>query len=87
MVSKHVPHKTIRSHNHLPWINRQIERAQIYMKVRKRLSNKAKRTNSNVDWNAYRQMKNLINNNLKAAHNNYFSRIFDASFGDNRRQF
>ena len=32
-------------------------------------------------------MKNLTNTKLKAAHNNYFSRIFDASFGGNRRQF
>ena len=32
-------------------------------------------------------MKNLIKNNLKAAHNNYFSRIFDASIGGNRCQF
>ena len=32
-------------------------------------------------------MKNLINNKLKTAHNNYFSRIFDAPFGGNHRQF
>ena len=32
-------------------------------------------------------MKNVINKKLKTAHNNYFSRMFDASFGGNRRQF
>jgi len=32
-------------------------------------------------------MKNLIKNNSKAAHNNYFSRIFDTSTGGNRCQF
>jgi len=81
---KNVPHKTVRSCNHLPWINRQIKKD---MKIRKRLYNKARRTNSNADWNSYRQMKNLISNKLKAAHNNYFSRIFDTSFGGNRLQF
>ena len=32
-------------------------------------------------------MKNSINSKLKAAHNNYFIRLFDGSFGGNRRQF
>ena len=36
MVPKHVPHKTVWSHNHLPWINRQIKRD---MKVCKCLYN------------------------------------------------
>ena len=57
------------------------------MKTRKRLYNKAKRTTSNTDWCNYRQMKNLVSGKLKAAHNSYFSRIFDTSFDGNRRQF
>ena len=83
-VSKHVPHKTVQSRNHLLCINKQIKKD---MKIRKCLYNKAKRTNSNTYWITYRQMKNLVNNKLKVAHNNYFSRIFDASFSGNRCQF
>jgi len=80
-VSKHVPHKIVWSHNHLPWINRQIKKD---MKTHKHLYKKAKRTNSNTDWYNYRQMKNLVSGKLKAAHNSYFS---IASFDGNRHQF
>ena len=32
-------------------------------------------------------MKNLINVKLKEAHNNYYARLFDTSFDENKRQF
>ena len=67
-VIDHVPHKVNNSRNRLPWINRQIKAD---MKVRKRLYNKAKRSNLQHDWDAYRKTKNSINTKLKEAHNNY----------------
>ena len=57
------------------------------MKVRKHLYNKAKRSNSQSDWEAYRKIKNSINTTLKKAHNVYYSRLFDSSFNGKRRQF
>ena len=45
------------------------------MKVRKHLYNKAKRSNSQSDWEAYRKIKNSINTTLKEAHNVYYSRL------------
>ena len=57
------------------------------MKVRKRLYDIAKRSNSEGDWSTYCRIKNQINNKLKEAHNNYCSRLFDYSFGGSKRQF
>ena len=83
-VIDHVPHKLNSSRNRLPWLNKQIKKD---MKVRKRLYNKAKRSNIEHDWDAYRKKRNSINNKLKDAHNNYYRRLFDTSFSGNRRQF
>ena len=57
------------------------------MKVRKRLYNKAKRSNSQDDWKAYHKLKDSINTSLKEAHKFYYKRLFDNSFSGNRRQF
>ena len=83
-IDKHVPHRTVRSNKSLPWINHEIKKD---MKTRKRLYNAAKKNNRQDDWNAYKRMKNLINVKLKDAHNNYYGRLFDNSFGGNKRQF
>ena len=83
-ISKHIPQRTIQSNNNLPWINKRIKRD---MKTRKCLYDTAKRSNSERDWSAYRKMKNLINNNLREAHNNYCGKLFNDSFGGSRRQF
>ena len=40
-----------------------------------------------VSTRAYRKMKNLINNKLREAHNNYCCRLFNDSFDGSRRQF
>ena len=84
VVLDHVPHKVNISRNRLPWINKQIQKD---MKVRKRFYNKAKRSNSQDDWEAYHKVKNSINTTLKETHNIYYRRLFDNSFSGNRRQF
>ena len=83
-VIDHVPYKVNSSNNRLPWLNKQIKKD---VKVRKRLYNKAKRSNLQHDWDAYHRMKNSINTKLKEAHNNHYRRLFDNSFSGNRRQF
>ena len=54
------------------------------MKLRKRLYNKAKRTNLQNNRDAYRTLRNSINTKLKGAHNKYYSKLFDNSFKGNR---
>ena len=49
------------------------------MKVHKQLYNKAKRSNSQDNWEAYCKIKNSINTSLKEAHNIYYRRLFDNS--------
>ena len=83
-VLKHVPHRTVRTRNCLPWITKPIKKD---MKKRKLLYDKAKASNLHRDWEAYRRVKNEINVKLKEAHNMYYSRLFDDSFNCNRRQF
>ena len=56
------------------------------MKKRKLLYDKAKASNLRGDWEAYRRVKNEINVKLRAAHNMYYSRLFDDSFNCNRCQ-
>ena len=68
VVLKHVPHRTVRTRNCLPWIAKPIKKD---MKKRKLLYNKAKTSNFHGDREAYRRVKNEINVKLKAAHNTY----------------
>ena len=72
VVLDHLPHKVNISRNRLPWINKQIKKD---IKVQKHLYNKAKRSNSQDDWEAYRKIKNSINTTLKEAHNIYYRRL------------
>ena len=55
------------------------------MKKRKKLYNKAKRSQLESDWSAYRHARNLVNSRLKEAHNNYYTKLFDNFFSGNRR--
>ena len=83
-ISKYVPQKVIRNQKKLPWINCDIKRC---MKQRKRLYNRAKKTNRDEDWAAYRLARNEVNSKLESAHSSYCRRMFDDSFANNRRQF
>ena len=57
------------------------------MKVRKRLYNKAKRSNSQDNWKDYRKLKDSINTSLKEAYKFYYKRLFDNFFSGNCRKF
>ena len=84
-VSKHIPMKKYKnSHRNLPWINRSIKS---HMKKRKKLYNTAKQLNTEEAWVNYRKSRNEVNNMLKAAHEEYRSRILDTSFSGHKRQF
>ena len=66
------------------WLNHNIKKG---MRNRKRLYDRAKRTNAPTDWNAYRKARNLVNSKLEVAHCDYQRRLFDESFTGNKRQF
>ena len=80
VVLDHVPHKVNTSCNRLSWINKQIKKD---MKVRKRLYNKAKRSNSQDDWKAYCKLKDSINTSMKEGYKFYYKKLFDISFSGN----
>ena len=50
------------------------------MKKRKKLYDKAKRTQLSEDWSAYRLTRNTVNVLLDTAHKNYCANLFIESF-------
>ena len=82
---KNIPQRKIKSHNrYLPWLSYDIKSK---MKERKKLYDKAKKTQLPEDWNAYRVMRNTINVLLDTAHKDYCANLFKESFTNNKKQF
>jgi len=67
-----VPIKVIKSHKDVPWLNQFIKWK---MRLRNKLYVCAKRTQTESDWSAYRQMRNEVNNLMKEVYHNY-NKIF-----------
>jgi len=84
LVELYVPHKTINPYKDLPWMNINIK-AQ--MRKRRKLYNKARRTQSPSDWTQYKSLRNAVNKSLKQAHVNYCQHLFDDSFTNNLKRF
>ena len=55
------------------------------MNYRDHLKKKAVKSNSLIDWNHYRTLKNQINNEIKIAKQNYYINAFDKFSGDIRK--
>lgn len=84
IIDKYVPSKVIRPHKDVPWLNNFIKRK---MKSRNKLYIRAKCTQNESDWTAYRQLRNEINNLMKESYHNYCQHLFDDSYSDNRKRF
>jgi len=54
---------------------------------RRRLYKKAKATQNENNWKAYRKLRNEVNSLVDKAHNNYFKYLFDDSHCNNRKRF
>ena len=57
------------------------------MKERKKLYDRARRTQDVGDWDSYKIIKNHANSIIKSAYNKYCSHLFDHSFSINRKRF
>ena len=55
------------------------------MNYRDHLKKKAVKSNSLIDWNHYRTLKNQINKEIKTAIQNYYIIAFDKFSGDTRK--
>ena len=84
ILDKHVPSKTTHSSKHFPWLNNFIK---CKMKERKKLYDRARRTQDVGDWDSYKITKNHVDSIIKTAYNKYCSHIFDSSFSINRKWF
>ena len=73
ITRKHIPQKTIRQNNKLPWVNTTIRRLT---RRRKRARVKAKKTMKNADWKRYHKLTKDLKKQLREAHNDYVTGIF-----------
>ena len=76
LLDKYAPSKTPNSGKHLPWLNKFIKHK---MKKRKKLYDRARRTQAIGDWENYKKIKNYVNLSIKAAYNKYCNHLFDNS--------
>ena len=66
----------IKEKHNLPWITQSIERI---VRHRKRARCKARRTRSIPDWERYKELTKLMKRELKKAHWNHISNIFESN--------
>ena len=64
------------------WITTGLKKRMNY---RDHLKKKAVKSNSLIDWNHYRTLKNQINKEIKIAKQNYYINAFDKFSGDTRK--
>ena len=62
IMRKHIPQRTIRHNNKLPWVNTTIRRLT---RRRKRTRAKAKKTMKNADWKRYHQLTKDLKKQLR----------------------
>ena len=73
IMRKHIPQRTIRHNNKLPWVNTTIRRLT---RRRKRARAKANKTMKNAEWKRYHQLTKDLKKQLREAHNDYVTGIF-----------
>ena len=76
----------IKEKHNLPWITQSIKHI---VRRRKRTRCKARRTRSIPDWERYKELTKLMKRELKKAHSNHSSNIFEPNNAKqiNRREF
>ncbi len=73
-IKSHIPTKTVKVRKDLPWINPQTKRL---MRKRKRLYNKAKRTDKQEDCKSFRTLRNNIRRELDRAQETFIRGILN----------
>ena len=80
VIDECIPTKLIKEKHNLPWMTQDIKRI---IRRRKRARCKTRRTNSDSDWERYRNLTKLMKQKLKIAHTDHVTNIFES---DNPRQ-
>ena len=73
-IKKNIPQKTTSRHWNLPYITTNIKRL---INTKKKLYNKAKKTQSETDWSRFKKIRKHIKSKLSEAHDDYISDILD----------
>ena len=84
IILQFIPEKTIREKHHLPWINHTIKKL---LKRKKRRYDKAKRTQNNKHWEAYKRLQQECRNAIKSAHEQYLQGLFEEDSGKPSKKF
>ena len=80
VIDECIPTKLIKEKHNLPWMTQDIKRI---IRRRKRARCKTRRTNSDCDWERYRNLTKLMIQKLKIAHTDHVTNIFES---DNPKQ-
>ena len=80
-ADKHIPQKTIRGKQHVPWINQSIKRL---IRQRQRRYNAAKHRNTPDNWRKYREARNTVRRKMTEAHGDYIRGILDTDAEDEK---
>ena len=76
VIEENIPTKMIKEKHNLPGITQSIKRI---VRRRKKARCKARRTRSIPDWERYKQLTTLMKRELKKAHSNHISNIFESN--------
>ena len=83
VCEKHAPLKTKRTRaSRSPWINSDIKRR---MRFRDRLKNKAVKTGDHDLWDAYKKIRNQVNNEVKKTKKYYYNNRFHTVSNDSKK--
>ncbi|KXJ16916.1 putative RNA-directed DNA polymerase from transposon X-element [Exaiptasia diaphana] len=75
-IEKFIPSKISKSRRSAPWITQPVQRL---IRKKQRLYNKAKSTQSDRDWSAFKSLRKTVKTKIKAAHDHYVLNLLDNS--------
>ncbi|XP_072046463.1 uncharacterized protein [Amphiura filiformis] len=83
-MDNNVPTKQLSTWQHVPWMTTTIKRL---IKKKKRQWNKAKRTQTEEDWETFRKLRKEVKAEMKKSHEKYVGRILDNSLKETPKKF
>ena len=84
-MNKHIPQKKLSSWQDTPWMNTTIKRQ---IRKKKRLWKKAKRNETEENWQEFKDMRKKVKKNMKKAYEEYVGGIFEkTSIEESPRKF
>jgi hypothetical protein len=80
----HIPSKMSKSKHNLPWVSPKIKRK---MRKRDKLFSKARKSNSQQNWKAYKKCRNQVTNLVRKSHNEYVNSYIGPKLSENPKCF